>query len=83
MKLGLSRKFPRDVLHSRKSALGVGIMTPKTIIDVLKAKTCLGNIRRREEINKSMLNQQELMTVEAGRKIIIEHYPTERHCHRI
>ena len=47
MKLGLSRKFPRTVLFSRKSALGVVIMTSKTIIDVLKAKTYLGNIRKR------------------------------------
>ena len=38
IKLGLSRKFPRNVLCSRKSALGVRIMTPKTIIDILKEK---------------------------------------------
>ena len=49
MKLGLSRKFPRNMLCNRKIALGVGIMTTKTIIDILKAKTHLGNIRRRGE----------------------------------
>ena len=81
-KLGLSRKFPRNVLHNRKSALGVGIMTPKTIIDFLKAKTYLGNIRRRRETCKAMLNQQELMPVEAGRDISIGHDPTKKYWHR-
>ena len=56
MKLGLSRKFSRDVLHGRKSALGVGDMTPNTIIAILKAKTCVGNIRRRGETNNAILN---------------------------
>ena len=57
MKLRLSRKNPRTVLCNRKNALGVGIMTPKTIIDVLKAKTHLGNIWKRGETNKAIVNQ--------------------------
>ena len=48
MKLGLSKKFPRAVLFSRKSALGVGLMEPHTIIDVLKLKLFIGNMRKKE-----------------------------------
>ena len=82
IKLGLSRKFPRAVLCSRKSTLGDGIMTPKTTIDVLKAKTYLGNIRKRGETNKAIANQQELMMVEAGREISIGCDSIERHWHK-
>ena len=63
----------------QKSALGVGIMIPKTTIGMLKAKTCLGNIRERGEINKAIVNQQELMMVEAGRETSIGHDSAKRH----
>ena len=46
MKLGLSKKFPRVALHSRKSALGVGLMEPSTITYVLKLKLFIGNMRK-------------------------------------
>ena len=39
-KLGLSVKFPRKVLHARKSALGVGAMAPCTIMSALALKLC-------------------------------------------
>ena len=47
MKLGLSKKFPRAVLHSRKSALGAGLMEPFTAIDVLKLNLFIGNMRKK------------------------------------
>ena len=53
-------------------------MTPNTIIDMLKAKIHLGNIRKIDETNKAMLNQQELMMVEAGIKTSIGCDPIER-----
>jgi len=37
-KLGLSEHFPRDVLYSRNTVLGIGIIKPSTIIDVLALK---------------------------------------------
>ena len=79
MKLGLSRKFPRHFLRSRKSVLGVGIMMPKAMIAILKAKKYLRNIRRRGETNNSMLAQHELMTVEAGSEVSIGYDPKEWH----
>ena len=37
LKMGLGRKFSCSILYSRKSALGVGIIIPKTIINIFKA----------------------------------------------
>jgi len=37
-KMGLSIKFPRKVLYARKSALGVGLMAPRTIMSILALK---------------------------------------------
>ena len=42
-KLGLSKKFPRAVMYTRKSTLGLGIMAPSTIIALLKLKLFIGN----------------------------------------
>ena len=47
MKLDLSNKFPRAALCSRKSALGVGLMEPSTIIDVLKLNGLLPTWEKR------------------------------------
>jgi len=69
VKLGLSRKFPRVVLYSRKSALGVGIMMPNTILAILKAKLYIGNIRIKKETYNDIKLHEELMIVEAGREV--------------
>ena len=71
MKLGLSRKFPRKILYSRKSALGVGIMTPLTIIAMLKAKLYLGNVRAKGVTNEAVQLHEEMVAVKAGRKVQI------------
>ena len=46
IKLGLGRKFPRIVLYKRKSALGIGLMKPSTVIAILKLKSYIGNRRK-------------------------------------
>ena len=69
VKLGLSRKFPRVVLYSRKSVLGVGIMTPNTILVILKAKLYIGNIQTKKETYNAVKLHKELMMVEAGREV--------------
>jgi len=43
IKISFSRKFPRKVLYMRKIALGIGIMSLRTIIDTLKLKLFIGN----------------------------------------
>ena len=49
-KLGLSENFPRSVLYSRKTALGVGLLAPRTIVDSLALKLCLGHRRANDRI---------------------------------
>ena len=82
MKLGLSRKFTRSALCSRKSALGVGLMEASTIIDVLKLKLFIGNMRKRGNAENSMQFQLEHQLVEAGRKIRLGENPKLRHWHK-
>ena len=51
-KLGLSENFPRSVLCSRKNALGVGLLAPRTIVDSLAIKLCLDHRRMNDRIAK-------------------------------
>ena len=69
IKLELGQKFPQEVLYSRKSILRVGIMTPKTIIDILKAKLYIGNVRKRGETSRAIELHSELMNVKSGREL--------------
>ena len=46
VKLGLSKKYLRAVLYTRKSALGISFMKPSTIIAILKLKQYVGNKRK-------------------------------------
>ena len=46
MKLDLSKKYPRLALYSRKSALGVRLITLSILIATLKLKLYVGNIRK-------------------------------------
>ena len=54
IKLGLSQNFLWKVLYSRKSALGIGIMKPSSIINILRAKLYLGNKRKDSIANEAI-----------------------------
>ena len=49
-KLGLSENFPWSVLCSRKTALEVGLLAPRTIVDSLALKLHLGHRRANDRI---------------------------------
>jgi len=83
VKLGLSRKFPRDVLYSRRSVLGIGIMKPSTIIVLLKAKLYLGNVRRKGVTYAAIKLQEEYLKVKVGRDISIPYDPQERYWQKL
>ena len=57
-KLGLSEKFPRQILHTEKTQLGVGIMKPSTILTILSLKLYLGH-KRHEDIIANQLEVNE------------------------
>lgn len=79
VKLGLSKKYPRTALYSRKSALGVGLMMPSTLIAVLKLKAYIGNKRRLGNTAKSIKIQEEYQEIEAGRTISLGENPKFRY----
>ena len=57
-KLGLSKKFPRQILHTQKTQLGVGIMKPSSILTILSLKLYLGH-KRHEDIIANQLEVNE------------------------
>ena len=65
-KMGLSKKFPRKVLHPRKSALGVGLMAPKTIMSVLALKLHLSHQRGETRVSKLTNINEENMRLYYG-----------------
>ena len=82
MKLGLSKKFPRAALCSRKSTLGIGLMEPSTIVDVLKLKLFIGSMRKRGNSANYTQCQLEHQVVEAGRNIRLGENPKLRHLNK-
>ena len=51
-KMKLSEKFPRNVLYSRKTALGVGLLAPRTIVDILSLKLYIGHQRMKSKVSE-------------------------------
>jgi len=58
-KLGLGETFPRDVLYLRKSALGVGLLKPTTVLAILSMKLYVGHMRIEDQISKMIRIIQE------------------------
>ena len=79
MKLGLSKKFLRTALHSLKSVLGAGLTEPSTIVDELKLKLFIDNMRKRGNAENSIQCQLEYQVAEAGRNIKFGKNPKLRH----
>jgi len=78
-KLGFSKNFPRNVLYSRKSALGIGLMDPNTIMDTLKLRLYLGNKRKKGNAYEALRAQEELLQVDAGRRVNKGENPKDRY----
>lgn len=53
-KRGPSKKFPRKALHARKSVLGVGLMKPSTMIEIIALILCIGHKRLGTKIGKKI-----------------------------
>ena len=58
-KLGLSEKFLREVLYSRKSALGICLIKLSTIIVILALKLCIGYKRTSNRISNILQINKE------------------------
>ena len=51
-KLGLSVKFPREVMYMRKTALGLGLIELDAVLEILTLKQYFGHMRMRSDTSK-------------------------------
>ena len=65
-KMGLGNNFPRKLLHVKKSALGVGLIEPKTVIDSLALNFHAGNKRSKGELKKVIGTNEEISSEDSG-----------------
>ena len=66
VKLGLSEKFPRRIIYTRKSALGVGLLKPSTIVSFLALKLYLGHKRKSDRMSKIISINKENAFLQYG-----------------
>ena len=61
-KMGLSINFPRKLLYARKSALGVGLIKPSTMILILSMRLYAGHVRAGDRISNIIrINEENAM----------------------
>ena len=65
-KIGLSTKFPRQILYARKAALGVEIMKPSTTINILVIKLYIGHQRKKSRLATFMNINEEILFLNNG-----------------
>ena len=46
--------------------LGIGLIEPNTVIDMLGIKICIGNKRLQGKVSKLMLSQEEISFIDSG-----------------
>ena len=63
-KLGLSQKFSHKILYTRKSALGIGILKPSTIVDTLAIKLYIGHKQQKSRIAALIQVNKEEATIQ-------------------
>ena len=78
--IGLSRNYPRKVLCMRKSTLRIGLMEPRTIIDVLKFKTCIRCKLRIGNSGECTTAHEEFQEIKADGRIMLGEDLERRHC---
>ena len=65
-KFGLSEKFLHEVLYMRKSALGLGLIKPSTVIELQVLKLYVGYYRSKTKLAKLNRINDELQMIEEG-----------------
>ena len=69
VKMGLSRKFLWTILYTRKSILGIGLMKPSTIIDILKLKLYIRNKQKEGNAKESIEAHEGFQKIEASQNL--------------
>ena len=65
-KLGLGDKFPRKLLHMQKKRLGVRLIEPNTVIDVLVLRLHVGNKTLQGAVSKTLEVHEENSFIDSG-----------------
>ena len=65
-KMRLGDNFPRKLLYVKKSALGVGLIEPATVIDYLAIKLYVGNKRAKGELTSVINIHEEISQEDSG-----------------
>ena len=65
-KMGLSQKFLLKALYARKLALGVGLMSPSTILNILALKLYVSHKRGETEVSKMIRINEENISLYYG-----------------
>ena len=65
-KMWLGDNFPRKLLCVKKSALGVGLIEPKMVIDSLALELCSGNNRSKGELKRVSNMHEEISAEDSG-----------------
>ena len=77
--MGFCSKFPQNVLYFHKSTLGIGLMEPSTIIDILKLKSYIRNKRKRGNTHKAIQVQENMRSIGAGGNVKLGENPQKRY----
>ena len=70
-KLGYSEKFPRPLMYVDIRHMGLGFLTPRTIVDQLQLKLLVGHNRLKTQTNELLLDLHETLQVNSGLSINI------------
>ena len=62
----LGDKFPTKLLYVKKSALGVGLIEPETVMDYLAMKLCVGNERSKSDLTRVTNTHEEISEEDSG-----------------
>ena len=68
-KIGLGEKFPRLCLYSRRSALGIGLLKPTTILAILALKLYVGHKRLNTKISRMITINEQMQHLQNGYNI--------------
>ena len=78
IKLGLSAKCLGKALCYQKGALGIGLMKPRTIVNMIKLKLFISNEQKNGNAKLAIECQEEFYQVEARRCALLGEDPKIR-----
>ena len=65
-KLGFGSKFPRAVLYSNRNSIGIGLITPETVIAMLATKLYIGNKRVQTKVGHIIEIIDNIIAIKQG-----------------